>query len=247
MNIFPLSEGTFTIDATKVFRPFDISVDDIQDRPRGSLIVEIQPFLIKINEENILIDTGLGFKGSNGELQIFENLASHNLKPEDITIVLISHLHIDHAGGIGRNDVNDNLILNFPNAVYYIHKKELDYAIEKGEPSYQADSFKRFFDNNKIKLLTEEEGEINSFIKYKVVGGHTPFGMAFWIENKSEIAFFGGDVAPQLQQMKRSYMAKYDFDGRKSMELRSEWGENAKAYNWEMLFYHDIKNPTYKY
>ncbi len=247
MNIFPLSEGTFTIDATKVFQPFDFSVDNMQDRPRGSLRVEIQPFLVTIKGENILIDTGLGFKGSNDELQIFQNLASHNLKPEDITLVLVSHLHIDHAGGISRNDVNNNMILNFPNAVYYIHQKELDYAIEKGEPSYQADSFKSFYDNNKIKLLTEDEGEINSFIKYKVVGGHTPYGMAFWIEDNGEIAFFGGDVAPQLQQMKRSFMAKYDYDGRKSMELRSEWGENAKDQNWEILFYHDIKNPTFKY
>lgn len=247
MNIIPLSEGTFTIDATKVFRPFDTSVDDIQDRPRGSLLVEIQPFVVKVNEENILIDTGLGFDGNNGQLQIFDNLALHNLRPEDITIVLISHLHIDHAGGISRNDVNGKPTLNFPNAVYYIHKRELDYAIEKGEPSYQSESFNNFYENNKIKLLIEDEGEINSFIKYKVVGGHTPFGMAFWIKDKDETAFFGGDVAPQLQQMKRSYIAKYDFDGRKSMELRNEWWKDAKDQEWEMLFYHDIKNPKYKH
>lgn len=246
MNIIPLSEGTFTIDGTKVFRPFDTSVDDIQDRPRGSLLVEIQPFLVQANRENILIDTGLGYEGSNGQLQIFENLASHNLKPEDITIVLISHLHIDHAGGISSNDVNNNMTLNFPNAVYYIHKKELDYAIEKGEPSYQSASFENFYGNNRIKLLVEDEGEINSFIKYKLVGGHTPYGMAFWINDKDETAFFGGDVSPQLQQMKRSYMAKYDYDGRRSMELRSEWWQDAKDKNWEMLFYHDIKNPTHK-
>ena len=246
MKIIPLSEGTFTIDSTKVFMPFDINTDDLQDRPRGSLLVEIQPFLVQVNNENILIDSGLGFKGKSGQLQIFENLALHNLTPEDISIVLISHLHIDHAGGIGNPDLNNNFKLNFPNAKYYIHQKELEYAIEKGRPSYNSEDFLNYYNNSNIVLLSEEEGEINSFIKYKVVGGHTPYGMAFWIEENNKIIFFGGDVVSQLPQMKRNYMAKYDFDGRRSMELRKKWTELAEEKNWEMLFYHDIKNPTFK-
>lgn len=247
MNIIPLSEGTFTIDGTKVFRPFDTSVDNIKERPAGSLLVEIQPFLVQAKGKNILIDTGLGFKSPGGNLQIFDNLAAHNIHPSDINIVLISHLHIDHAGGISSTDLNEKMVLNFPEADYYIHKKELDYAIEKGEPSYNSSQFNNFYNNNKIHLLEEDKGQINDYIKYELVGGHTPFGIVFWIEENSEIVFFGGDVAPQLQQMKSNYIAKYDFDGRKSKDLREEWWQAARDNNWELLFYHDIKKPTFKF
>lgn len=246
MKIFPLSEGAFTIDATKEFLPFDVNKDDLQQRPTGSLLVEIQPFLVQINSENVLIDTGLGYKGKSGKLQIFENLKKIGIEPSGISKVLISHLHIDHAGGIFTEDANGKIILNFPEAEYFIHKKELDFAISKGSPSYAADSFEQFRNNPKIKILVEDEGIIEPGIAYKIVGGHTPYHLAFWFREGNEIAFFGGDVAPQLSQMKRNFIAKYDFDGRKSMELRSDWWKNAENEKWKMMFYHDIKNAVYQ-
>ena len=61
MNIFPLSEGSFTIDQTKVFIPFDVHSDNLQERPRGSLLVEIQPFLVVTDDDIVLFDSGLGY------------------------------------------------------------------------------------------------------------------------------------------------------------------------------------------
>jgi len=69
MKIMPLSEGSFTIDHTKVFVPFDTAKDDLQQRSRGSLIVEIQPFLVETSKDLILLHTGLGFT-SHGVLAI---------------------------------------------------------------------------------------------------------------------------------------------------------------------------------
>ena len=69
MKIIPLSEGTFTIDKTKLFVPFDDEIHDLQQRPVGSLLVEIQPFIIITSKDILLLDTGLGFvhKDSFGE------------------------------------------------------------------------------------------------------------------------------------------------------------------------------------
>jgi hypothetical protein len=67
--------------------------------------------------------------------------------------------------------------------------------------------------------------------------------MVFWIEEDGKTIFFGADVAPQLQQMKSRFMAKYDYDGKKCMELRTKWWEQAQQQHWTMLFYHDIKTP----
>ena len=62
MKIIPLSEGTFTIDKTKLFVPFDEDVHDLQQRPVGSLLVEIQPFVIITSKDILLLDTGLGLR-----------------------------------------------------------------------------------------------------------------------------------------------------------------------------------------
>ena len=67
----------------------------------------------------------------------------------------------------------------------------------------------------------------------------------FSIFENNQIFFFGGDEAPQLQQMKTKFVAKYDSDGKKAMELRSQWWELGIKEGWIFLFYHDIKTPTF--
>jgi len=139
MKIIPLSEGSFTIDHTKIFLPFDTAKDDLQQRSRGSLLVEIQPFLVETKNDLILLDTGLGFS-ENGVLQLYNNLALHGYSPGDITMVLMSHLHRDHAGGMAISDPYSGVAhLSFPHAQYFINEKELDYALHAGNASYDAE------------------------------------------------------------------------------------------------------------
>jgi len=133
MNIIPLSEGTFTIDKTKLFVPFDKEKHDLQERPVGSLLVEIQPFIIITSKDILLLDTGLGFE-KDGKLQIYKNLAEAGINPSDITKVLLTHLHKDHAGGISMGTDHDQL--SFSNATYYLQERELNFASEKGFPSF---------------------------------------------------------------------------------------------------------------
>src|ERR1700754_385636 len=103
MQIIPLSEGAFTIDKTKRFVPFDIEKDDLQSRPAGSLLVEVQPFAIVTSDDILVIDTGLGYE-KDGVLQIHRNLLDAGIDPAKVTKVLMSHLHKDHAGGISYNN-----------------------------------------------------------------------------------------------------------------------------------------------
>src|SRR5690348_11649174 len=135
MKITPLSEGSFTIDKSKLFVPFDKSKDELQARSTGSLLVEVQPFVVVTSKDVLLLDTGLGFS-TNGVLQIHQNLENAGIKPSEITKVLMTHLHKDHAGGVGREDrLSSFKELSFPNAVYYVQQRELDFAFEKGLPS----------------------------------------------------------------------------------------------------------------
>ena len=104
MKIIPLSEGAFTIDTTKKFIPFDTTKDDLQQRTKGSLLLEIQPFAIITSKDIIVIDTGLGFSNPDGTLQIHQNLLNNGIGVMEVTKVLLSHLHKDHSGGIARED-----------------------------------------------------------------------------------------------------------------------------------------------
>ena len=242
MQIIPLSEGAFTVDQTKKFIPFDNNKDDLQERNKGSLLVEIQPFVIISSKDIIVLDTGLGFADEHGRLQIHKNLAANGINATDVTKVLLSHLHKDHSGGIA--EINKK-IAAFENAAYFINKDEWNFALEKGLPSYHKNDFLLLEKAGKVNFTTGN-GSIEGYIQYEVTGAHSPFHQVFKIIENGETIFFGGDVAPQLQQMKNRFVAKYDFDGKKCMELRQKWWQEGQQENWTFLFYHDIKIPIYQ-
>ena len=244
MKIIPLSEGSFTIDKTKLFVPFDEASDDLQARPVGSLLVEIQPFVVVTAKDILLLDTGLGFSDKSGGMQLHKNLRRAGIDPASITKVLLSHLHKDHAGGV-RDDRN-GLQLSLPNADWYLQERELNFAFEKGFPSFITEELEVLKGSSSVVLLKEDKGAIDNYIHYELTGAHSPFHQVFWIKENDDTVFFGGDDAPQLQQMKHRFVAKYDHDGKKAMELRRQWWEQGQKEKWEFLFYHDIKTPIFK-
>lgn len=244
MKIIPLSEGSFTIDGSKKFVPFEENTDDLQSRPVGSLLVEVQPFIVITSKDVLLLDTGLGFKDrATGEMQLHKNLKAAGVDPASITKVLMSHLHKDHAGGVA--DATDPRKLSFPQATYYVREDELKFAFEKGTPSYLPDELELLRQSSQVVLLDQEEGTIDGYIHYQLTGAHSPYHQVLRIEDGAEVIFFGADDAPQLQQMKHRFVAKYDYDGKKAMELRRKWWEEGAAAGWTFLFYHDVRTPVY--
>jgi hypothetical protein len=136
--------------------------------------------------------------------------------------------------------------LSFPDAIYYIQERELGFAFEKGSPSFMPEELEALRTADKIQLITADRGTIDEYISFKVTGAHSPYHQVFWIKEGNEVIFFGGDDAPQLQQMKHRFVAKYDFDGKKAMELRREWWQTGEEEKWNFLFYHDVKHPAFQ-
>ena len=244
-QIFPLNEGYYTIGFDKIFYPFDMDNDILEERSRGSLLVEIQPFLIVSDDKKILLDTGLGFTNTQtGRLKISENLEKHNLTCNDITDVVMSHLHKDHAGGFFY-EKNENLELTFENATFHINKNEYNFAIDPAN-DLSYDTAKVVELKNQATIQWFENGNVLGFMDYEEDGGHCPHHTSLLIHLKGGPYFFGGDVAPQLKQLKFRYIAKYDFDGKRSQELRTEYAKRGKEDDWTFLFYHDVKLPMSK-
>jgi glyoxylase-like metal-dependent hydrolase (beta-lactamase superfamily II) len=246
MQIIPLSEGSFTIDKTKVFLPFDTEKEELNSRPIGSLLVEIQPFVVITEKDVILLDTGLGYNEADGTPQLYKNLERAGINPSQITKVLMSHLHKDHAGGVTiDNTQTDERFISFPYATYYVQQREMEFALGVGSASYIPEDFRLLEEFSRVVWLTEDEGTIDGYIRYQLTGAHSKYHQVFWIEENGQTVFFGGDDAPQLQQMKSRFVAKYDYDGKKCMELRKQWWEEGQAKGWTFLFYHDIQSPVW--
>ncbi|TAD86703.1 MAG: MBL fold metallo-hydrolase [Bacteroidetes bacterium] len=245
MRIIPLSEGSFTIGKDKVFQPFDAATDNLQARSVGSLLVEVQPFCVVTKKDVIILDCGLGF-APQGTLQIHTNLQAAGIAPEAVTKVLMTHLHKDHAGGVSHSNRFGHHFLSFPNAAYFVQRAEYNFALETGYPSFIPDEFAVFDQHPNVFWLDDAVGNIDQYIQYEVTGGHSPFHQVFWIKEDGETIFFGGDDAPQLNQMRSRVVAKYDFDGKKCMELRHKWWQQGAEADWTFLFYHDVAHPFVK-
>lgn len=235
MKIIALNEGSYSVAADKKFIPFDEHIHNPKDRP-GSIFVHVKPFLVETSSDLILLDTGLGYFSERGNLFIHEQMKLHGYAPEDVSKVLMSHLHFDHAGGMLMQRGN-HYELSFPHAEYVIQRAELENALSKPSASYHAEMLEHLRRSGSL-LLVEGSGYLGNGISYILTGGHCEFHQVFLIEEGTEKVFFGGDVLPEPIQLLRNYVAKYDFDGVKAMELRKEFGRRAVAENWTCLFYH---------
>ncbi|WP_426670510.1 MBL fold metallo-hydrolase [Mucilaginibacter sp. McL0603] len=243
MEIFALGEGSYSVDSSKKFIPFDPQTDSAKDRP-GSLFIHVNPFLVKTTDDLILFDSGLGFKDTRDELLVHQHIRNAGFDPEEVTLVLMSHLHYDHSGGLVV-ERNGRLGPSFPHALHVIQKGEWETAIAGRSSSYHKEIFEALKDSVEIQFV-ENSGELKPGIRYELSGGHCPFHQVFWIDDKGDKCFFGGDELPEPEQLLRKFIAKYDYDGRKAMQLREEYGKIAAEEKYTCLFYHAKSNPVGK-
>lgn len=236
MKIIPLKEGNFSVSKTKDFTL--ITEENLNEV--GGIKMSVQPFLIITEKDYILLDAGIGWKNDTGQTVISEILKQENIRPEQITKILFSHLHKDHIDGAIR--ITDHGFEPvFPNAELYMQKRELDFARENPDnPQFDHAILEKLVQLPNIIWMHDDHGKITDEISFEVVGGHTPYLQVFWITENGKTAFYGSDNLPQESYVKYHVAYKSDYDGRKAMELRQLWQEKATTEHWNILLYHDL-------
>jgi len=232
-EIHALPEGRFTVGADKVFVPHAEGAPF----PKGTLFVSVCPFLVVTPSDVCLLDAGLGtWAEGRGVDFLLDGLARRGVAREDVTKVLLSHLHFDHAGG-AIVAVQGEWRPTFPNAEYVVQRGELDAPY--GEESDEARAaFVPAVEHAGQLVTVEGSGWLTDAIEYVRTGGHTRDHQVFRLHTGGRVAVFGGDVLPAANQINRRFQAKYDFDPARSQAERARIAAEAAEHGHLLLFVH---------
>ncbi len=238
MKLIALNEGYYSINNKKKFNYINKFFNN--DTVNKNNIVTVQPFLIEIKGNVYLIDTGLGFINNNKNI-LLNNISKYGYKCNDISKILISHLHPDHFGGLFRKIHNEKYILNFCNSIHYIQKHEIENYILYYKDHLYSQLLIMLYNHKNTILLNDHNGKIDQFVNYEITGGHTQFHQIFWINYNNHKYIFGGDIIAIPKHINMYYKTNYDFNSYKSLKLRNNLTQKIYDNKYTCLLYHHNK------
>lgn len=209
----------------------------------------IDPILIQGDSRNILLDTGLGWgldhrSDYTNTSNLKTNLDIFGLKPEDITHVVLTHLHFDHAAGSTFVNPELSTTPTLPNAHYFVQKLEWLWAVEQAASAdnseYRMDELYKLYAEDRLVLLTDTYFELLPGITLIKTGGHTPGHQIVKMQSDDETAYYLGDLVPSEQDLNQYTMEHLDTDPIQSRKARTLILRQALKEKALLLFYHSI-------
>jgi len=208
----------------------------------------------------VLIDTGAGNKESEKFIDIYgiENatpdgrtmleagIRAAGHAPEDIVLVIDSHLHFDHAGGNTYRDASGQVRLTFPNARYAVQHGEYHYANatnERTAASYFPHNFVPVLEANRFDLI-EGEHEIAPGLRVIPTPGHTPHHQGILLSSRGEHAFYLADLCPTAAHLPLPWIMGYDVEPLVTLETKRRVFKRALEEGWRLIFEHDAVTAT---
>jgi len=247
-----ISGGTFRIDAGTMFGVVPKALwQRVMEVDENNLMLSATHcVLVQTGERNILIETGYGSKFSEKKRKIHgaelgeplvENLAAAGVGVEQIDMVILSHLHFDHAGGCTSLDEQGGLRTTFPNATYVAQRTEWVTATADApelKGAYPQENLMPIADANQLQLI-DGDVTIAPGIRAEVTGGHTGGHQAIFIECGGETAVFMGDVCPTAAHLPPLWCMAYDVDLLQTRRVKPDLLGRIADHGWLALFDHD--------
>jgi len=201
------------------------------------------------DNKKILIDTGMGKKWDEKSKNIYRidskldlelALEQNGIKPEDITDVLLTHLHFDHTGGSTKYE-NGKLVPAFPNAKYFVQKKNFEWATnpsDRDKGSYIKDNFEPLVKEGVLNLI-DGEIDFDENISFRIINGHTYAQQMIKISDSANTVLYCGDLMPFVSQIRIPYVMGYDLQPLVTVQEKKKYLQLAADENWYLYFGHD--------
>lgn len=242
---FALDGGAMFGVVPKVFWEKKIDVDD-----KNRIDMRMRSLLVQGEGRKILVDTGAGDKGlekfnkiyriDRSEYNLEGSLAKHSLKPEDITDIVITHLHFDHAGGSTRFDNKGRLVPAFPNARYHIQKRHFDWALnakEREQASFLEDDFVPLSIAGRIEFH-DGPYDLLPGISIEASNGHTEVQQHLLVSGGADTLFYCADMIPTSLHVPLPWIMAYDIRPLETLKEKREILKRAVKDNWILFFEH---------
>jgi glyoxylase-like metal-dependent hydrolase (beta-lactamase superfamily II) len=251
-DLHPIETGRFGLDGGAMFgiipRPLWERSNPADARNRIELAA--RALLIRGNGRTILVDDGNGPKFTDKQVDIYRldmsrhelvaSLAAHGITPADVTDVLLTHLHFDHAGGSTYRE-NGVVKPTFPNARHYVQKAHWRQAMEpteKDRGSFMPDDYLPLMEQGLLELV-EGEGEIFPGISLLVVNGHTAAQQLPKISDGKTTVLYACDLFPTTSHIPLPYIMAYDLRPLTTLEEKKKILARATEEEWIIYFEHD--------
>jgi glyoxylase-like metal-dependent hydrolase (beta-lactamase superfamily II) len=244
---YPLDGGAFFGVIPKVMWSRKVEADD-----RNYVTAGLNSLLIRTGRQNVLVETGMGNKLSERMIKFYgqpakllDNLADGGVAPEDIDIVINSHLHFDHCGWNTVRDKNGKIVPTFPRAKYYAPEGEWQYArrpSERDAISYIPDNYDPLVESGQMTLLKGGE-EIVPGISVKTFPGHTAHMQGVVVRSGGKTACYISDLIPTTAHIEITWGMAFDLYPLGTVESKKLYYAQSIPEKWLTVFTHDPKTP----
>ena len=257
-QVTEVHDGRFKLDGGAMFGvvPRPLWEKLIPPDEAGRIPLALRCLLMRGHDRVALIDTGMGSKWTDKERVIYavdhsetdllKDLAEVGVSPEDVTDVLITHLHFDHAGGNTRRTEDGSLVATFPHATYHVPAANLAHALlpeERDHVSYRKENWE----------VLEAAGVMETFAPGTEVlpgvlaeewSGHTPGMVTYRIQGAEADMVYCADLIPTASHIRLNYVMGYDLCARTTIREKREFLPQAVEKGWNLFFEHDPVHPT---
>ena len=258
MNVFTVETGNFRLDGGAMFGVVPRVIWEKTNPADSNNFCNwaMRCMLIEDGNRLILVDTGIGDKQDekffshfhlNGDASLEKSLANLGFHCNDITDVLITHLHFDHVGGAVKRD-NDKFALTFPNAQYWSNQKHWDWALNpnpREKASFLQENMMPIQELGHLNFI-QNGNELGENIELLMVDGHTEQQMIPIVNYKGTKVAFCADLIPSVGHLKLPYIPSYDVRPLVTMQEKGLFLEKAVEENYVLFFEHDANNECCK-